>query len=40
MGCTCERMGIERAPIGSYSPKSVAAAAYRQLWADVAELLW
>lgn len=30
-----ERMGYELAPIGSYAPRSYAAAAYRELWALV-----
>jgi chromosome partitioning protein len=31
-----ERMGIERAPVGDFSPNSAAAAAYRELWAETA----
>lgn len=35
-----ERMGVERAPVRSFAPRSVAAQAYRDLWAEVAALLW
>jgi chromosome partitioning protein len=35
-----ERMGLERAPIGSYAPGSAAAGAFRALWSDIAALLW
>jgi chromosome partitioning protein len=35
-----ERMGVERAPIATYAPRSVAAKAFHGLWTDVAELLW
>jgi len=35
-----ERMGVERAPVGLLAPRSVAAHAYRSLWADVASTLW
>ena len=31
-----ERMGLERAPVGDFSPNSSAAAAYRDLWAETA----
>jgi cellulose biosynthesis protein BcsQ len=34
-----ERMGIERAPVGDFSPNSAAAAAYRDLWAETARRL-
>ncbi len=33
---TVERMGTERAPIGQFAPRSTAAAAYADLWAEVA----
>ncbi len=35
-----ERMGVEHAPIAVYEPGAPAAAAFRQLWADVAARLW
>jgi chromosome partitioning protein len=35
-----ERMGEQRAPVGVFAPSSVAAARYRELWADVATRLW
>lgn len=35
-----ERMGLERAPVGVYAPKSDAAAAFRSLWSEVASRLW
>lgn len=35
-----ERMGAERAPVAAFAPRSAAAAAYRDLWAEVADLLW
>ena len=31
-----ERMGLERAPVGAFSPRSAAADAYRSLWAAIA----
>ncbi len=37
---TIERMGPERAPVASYDPTSNAAAAFKQLWADIAARLW
>jgi len=33
---TVERMGTERAPIGTFAPRSLAAGAYEELWAAVA----
>jgi cellulose biosynthesis protein BcsQ len=30
-----ERMGLERAPLGAFAPRTSAAAAYEALWADV-----
>jgi hypothetical protein len=33
-------MGIQRSPIAAFAPKSPAALAYRQLWADITERLW
>lgn len=35
-----ERMGPERAPVGSYAPMSGAADAFARLWAEVALRLW
>jgi chromosome partitioning protein len=35
-----EQMGIEKAPVGVYAATSPAAAAFRQLWADIAARLW
>lgn len=35
-----ERMGVERAPVGMFAPRTRAAAAYRALWSEVAERLW
>jgi len=35
-----ERMGVERAPVATFAPRSTAAVAYRQLWAEVAGRLW
>jgi chromosome partitioning protein len=30
-----ERMSVERAPVGAFAPRSVAARAYRALWSEV-----
>lgn len=30
-----ERMGVERAPLATFAPRSPAAAAFRELWAEV-----
>jgi chromosome partitioning protein len=35
-----EQMGIQRAPVAAFAPKSPAAAAFRSLWADIAERIW
>lgn len=35
-----ERMGVERAPVGMFAPKTAAATAYRSLWTEVATVLW
>lgn len=35
-----ERMGIERAPVAAFAPRSPAALAYRNLWAEIAGRLW
>ena len=34
-----ERMGVERAPVGDFSPGSAAAAAYRELWSEASRRL-
>jgi chromosome partitioning protein len=35
-----ERMGVERAPIGAFAPRTAASLAFRDLWGDVAGRLW
>ncbi len=35
-----ERMGIEREPVAAFSPKSAAAKAYQDLWAEINERVW
>jgi chromosome partitioning protein len=35
-----ERMGVERAPVQAFAPSTLAAAAFRDLWGEVAERLW
>lgn len=35
-----ERMGPERAPVGTYAPASVAAKAFGRLWSEVSARLW
>ena len=35
-----EQMGVERAPLAVYAPTSPAAAAFANLWAEIAERLW
>ena len=35
-----ERMGVERAPLATFAPSSVAAGAFRDLWAELAGRLW
>jgi len=37
---TFERMGTERAPVGVFAPDTIAAKAFRDLWSDIASLLW
>jgi cellulose biosynthesis protein BcsQ len=32
-----ERMSVERAPVTAFAPRSVAARAYRALWAEVSK---
>lgn len=34
-----ERMGVERAPVGDFSPTSSAATAYRRLWRETSDRL-
>ena len=35
-----EQMGLERAPVAVFAPRSHSATAFRQLWADIASRLW
>ena len=35
-----ERMGVERAPVGAFAPRSTAAGAFRAAWAELATRLW
>jgi cellulose biosynthesis protein BcsQ len=35
-----ERMGVERAPVGRFAPRTAAAAAYRELWQELVGHLW
>jgi cellulose biosynthesis protein BcsQ len=35
-----ERMGVERAPVAAYAPRSAAAKAFAELWAEVFARLW
>lgn len=35
-----ERMGIEKAPVATFAPRTPAALAYRDLWSEVAGRLW
>lgn len=35
-----ERMGTERAPVATFAPTSAAAAAFRNLWAEIAGRVW
>jgi len=35
-----ERMAAERAPVAVVAPRSAAAKAYRQVWAQIADRLW
>ena len=37
---TVERMGIERAPLGSFAPTTRGAVAFRELWAEIATRVW
>lgn len=39
MASVVEKMGLERAPLGAFAPKSVAAVAVREVWARVVEML-
>jgi len=40
MSSDVERMGAERAPVGSYAPRVQATQAFRALWAEIAQRLW
>lgn len=35
-----EQMGIERSPVAVYAPRSAAATAFRDLWAEIAGRVW
>jgi chromosome partitioning protein len=35
-----EQMGVERAPVGAYARRSAAAAAFANLWTEIAQRLW
>lgn len=35
-----ERMGIQRAPVEVFAPRSLAARSYRDLWAEAAVCMW
>jgi cellulose biosynthesis protein BcsQ len=35
-----EQMGINRSPVAAFAPKSPAASAFGQLWADIAARIW
>ena len=35
-----ERMGVERAPVGTFAPRSVASIAFRDAWTELAARLW
>jgi cellulose biosynthesis protein BcsQ len=35
-----ERMGVEREPVTAFSPKSVAAEAYQNLWAEISSIVF
>jgi len=35
-----ERMGLQRAPVGEFAPRTAAAKAFADLWGDVAGRLW
>jgi chromosome partitioning protein len=35
-----EQMGVERAPLATYAPTSPSAAAFANLWAEIAQRLW
>ncbi|MCU0260607.1 MAG: ParA family protein [Ilumatobacteraceae bacterium] len=35
-----ERMGVERAPVGVFAPRSAAALAFRELWREISAELW
>jgi cellulose biosynthesis protein BcsQ len=35
-----EQMGTSRRPVAEYAPRSPAAVAFRDLWAEIAERIW
>jgi chromosome partitioning protein len=35
-----ERMGVERAPVGVFAPRTAAARAFCEMWAELAARLW
>ncbi len=35
-----ERMGVEKAPVAAFAPRTTAALAFADLWAEIAERLW
>jgi chromosome partitioning protein len=35
-----ERMGIQRAPVGEFAPRTAAAMAFHDLWSEIATHLW
>ena len=35
-----ERMGVERAPVGAFAPRSAASIAFRDAWIELANRLW
>jgi chromosome partitioning protein len=35
-----ERMGVERAPVAMFAPRTSAALAFRDLWTELAAVLW
>ena len=35
-----ERLGVERAPVGTFAPRSAGALAFQRLWGELAGILW
>jgi chromosome partitioning protein len=35
-----ERMGLQRAPLGEFAPRTAAAQAFHELWTEIATHLW